>query len=294
MLVRYSNREHPNDVFSNGFGPRYDPNPDPNSHPDPRCEERERGGRGIWRGEETIKSIVIKLLRDLDFLEYVINNVSAVFVSTTVVRLNNAGNRYWWRPYNLNRIFEYVIFAPGGIDVNTTLGPHQYWNQYEIPFPGGINRVFIRYARERDENGRVIQLWVNNHFNSGGSIVASALLGFRRGSAQTIIWREDWDTGNYGHNPNELRRRAEMGDAMREPGDQMPYDEETEPAQTACWLLPGSKKEAYFFADINNINNIKIKVTPGKVSDSTLSDRTCTALNWQSLRKVCFYEKMPS
>ncbi len=44
--------------------------------------------------------------------------------------------------------FRYIIHAPGGIEVNATLGPHRFGNQSEVAFPGGIRAQNIVGAQE--------------------------------------------------------------------------------------------------------------------------------------------------
>ncbi|KAK0438169.1 uncharacterized protein EV420DRAFT_1651551 [Desarmillaria tabescens] len=62
--------------------------------------------------------------------------------------------------------FEYEIFAYGGIDVNHVLGDgHQYANQHEIAFPGGIRREFIRTAREYSGT-QLVRIWDNPRFDN--------------------------------------------------------------------------------------------------------------------------------
>ncbi len=46
------------------------------------------------------------------------------------------------------RNFRYIIYAPGGIDVNATLGDHRFDYQTEVAFPGGIRRENIVGAQE--------------------------------------------------------------------------------------------------------------------------------------------------
>ena len=79
---------------------------------------------------------------------YVANNIASVFVSTT---------RRNWAPRSRGNTFRYDIFAPGGIDVNPTLGQHIYENQMEIAFVGGIRTEYIYGAVELDGRGNQIR-----------------------------------------------------------------------------------------------------------------------------------------
>jgi hypothetical protein len=70
-----------------------------------------------------------------------------------------------WTPRNRASTYQYEIFAPGGIDINLSLGSaNRYSNQNEVTFPGGILPQYIRTAREFDANGRLVQIWSNGGF----------------------------------------------------------------------------------------------------------------------------------
>lgn len=75
--------------------------------------------------------------------QYVSNNIASVYVSTT---------RRDWTPRRRSSTFRYDIFAPGGIDVNPTLGSHRWQNQMEIAFVGGIRTDYIYGAVELDQH----------------------------------------------------------------------------------------------------------------------------------------------
>ncbi|KAI0716326.1 hypothetical protein C8Q76DRAFT_616644 [Earliella scabrosa] len=75
-----------------------------------------------------------------------------------------------WRPKSEQgeTVFEYEIFAHGGIDVNATLGKHhnkQRHTQHQVAFPGGIRTQFIRGAREW-KGGRLVRIWDNPRFDN--------------------------------------------------------------------------------------------------------------------------------
>lgn len=71
-----------------------------------------------------------------DIEKYVLVNQPSPYVSTTY---DHDLYKTWWKSgYN------YYIDAPGGIDVNKTIGDqHQWADQVEVAFPGGIARRFI-------------------------------------------------------------------------------------------------------------------------------------------------------
>lgn len=114
------NREHPERIFASGFVPRAD-----------------------------FSDYVLGLPNEVTNLRtYVATNHSSVYVSTT---------RRNWRPRSIQGTFRYDIFAPGGIDVNPTLGHHRFETQGEIAFVGGIRTEYIFGATEYGSNSRQIR-----------------------------------------------------------------------------------------------------------------------------------------
>ncbi|MFH8928267.1 ADP-ribosyltransferase [Streptomyces pristinaespiralis] len=70
-----------------------------------------------------------------DIEKYVLVNQPSPFVSTTY---DHDLYKQW------NSAWNYYIDAPGGIDVNRTIGDtHRWAEQAEVAFPGGIARDFI-------------------------------------------------------------------------------------------------------------------------------------------------------
>ncbi|PWI20487.1 hypothetical protein DI272_15645 [Streptomyces sp. Act143] len=71
-----------------------------------------------------------------DIEKYVLVNQPSPYVSTTY---DHDLYKTWWKSgYN------YYIDAPGGIDVNKTIGDtHKWADQVEVAFPGGIARKYI-------------------------------------------------------------------------------------------------------------------------------------------------------
>ncbi|MFJ4469283.1 ADP-ribosyltransferase [Streptomyces sp. NPDC089424] len=71
-----------------------------------------------------------------DLEAYVLVNQPSPFVSTTY---DHDLYKKWWKSgYN------YYIDAPGGIDVNRTIGDtHKWADQVEVAFPGGIDRKYV-------------------------------------------------------------------------------------------------------------------------------------------------------
>ncbi|MFI9625591.1 ADP-ribosyltransferase [Streptomyces sp. NPDC052042] len=70
-----------------------------------------------------------------DLQEYVLVNQPSPYVSTTY---DHDLYKRWKAAFN------YYVDAPGGVDVNKTIGDtHKYADQVEVAFPGGVDRTFI-------------------------------------------------------------------------------------------------------------------------------------------------------
>ncbi|WP_031487133.1 ADP-ribosyltransferase [Streptomyces bicolor] len=71
-----------------------------------------------------------------DLEQYVLVNQPSPYVSTTY---DHDLYKKWWKSG-----WNYYIDAPGGIDVNKTIGDtHKWADQVEVAFPGGIDRKYI-------------------------------------------------------------------------------------------------------------------------------------------------------
>ncbi|WP_155055623.1 ADP-ribosyltransferase [Streptomyces blattellae] len=71
-----------------------------------------------------------------DIEKYVLVNQPSPYVSTTY---DHDLYKTWWKSG-----WNYYIDAPGGIDVNKTIGDtHKWAEQVEVAFPGGIHRKYI-------------------------------------------------------------------------------------------------------------------------------------------------------
>ncbi|KMS72320.1 hypothetical protein ACM01_23535 [Streptomyces viridochromogenes] len=71
-----------------------------------------------------------------DLEQYVLVNQPSPYVSTTY---DHDLYKNWWKSG-----WNYYIDAPGGIDVNKTIGDtHKWADQVEVAFPGGIARKYI-------------------------------------------------------------------------------------------------------------------------------------------------------
>jgi hypothetical protein len=81
-----------------------------------------------------------------DLAAYVDRNQPSPFVSTSY---DHDLYKQWKSAYN------YYIDAPGGIDVNETIGDtHRWADQVEVAFPGGVARSFIVKACPVDKPSR--------------------------------------------------------------------------------------------------------------------------------------------
>jgi hypothetical protein len=61
--------------------------------------------------------------------------------------------------------YRYHIEAPGGIDVNKTLGPHIFEHEKEIAFPGGVASRFVKGANRVNPDGSLGEWIPNPGFN---------------------------------------------------------------------------------------------------------------------------------
>jgi uncharacterized protein YukE len=89
-----------------------------------------------------------------DLLGYVKNNDPSAFVGTTQNEVLDWGSK-----------FRYEIQAPGGVDVNQTLGKVYFPAEQEIAFPGGIQPQFIKGANPLSPTGGPGDWIPNSGFN---------------------------------------------------------------------------------------------------------------------------------
>ncbi|WP_218924481.1 enterotoxin A family protein, partial [Bacillus cereus] len=131
-------------------------------------------------------------LEDTDLYNYAKSNHKSFFVSTTKTQLKK--KNYVWTPRSATTgiIYQYEIYAPGGLDVNESLSNESPWpNQMEVAFPGGIRPEFIRSVREMS-NGRVQRVWINPNFMDPGGLPEIAT----RSSTPQVMWYNDHPNGN--------------------------------------------------------------------------------------------------
>ncbi|EMD32680.1 hypothetical protein CERSUDRAFT_118446 [Gelatoporia subvermispora B] len=139
-LSRWDDR-HPHAIFRYGFKPKIKPL-----------------GIGELKDE------------DLDLYSFIKKDMSSLFVSATRYAEDPLSQEMQrWIPANPQGLYEYEIFAHGGIDVGLTLnfrtGISLSAHHQEIVFPGGIRSELIRSAREYDKAGYVTRVWRNLRFD---------------------------------------------------------------------------------------------------------------------------------
>ncbi|MFD9433358.1 ADP-ribosyltransferase [Streptomyces sp. NPDC060002] len=97
----------------------------------------------LWRSDNRAPEVVFDegfypkdvVNGQYDIEKYVLNNQASPYVSTTY---DHDLYKRWKSNYN------YYIDAPGGIDVNRTIGDtHKYADQAEVAFPGGVARQYV-------------------------------------------------------------------------------------------------------------------------------------------------------
>ncbi|XP_045484330.1 pierisin [Pieris rapae] len=147
---------------------------------------------------------------ETDLYGFAKNNHPSFFVSTTKTQRNK--KKYVWTPRSANRgiVYQYEIYAPGGVDVNESLLHESPWpNQMEVAFPGGIQNIYIRSAREL-QDGRIQRIWINPNFLDPGELEPIA------SSSRTpnVIWRENHPDGNHKDSDGRSKRSASFNDDL--------------------------------------------------------------------------------
>ncbi|ARF67010.1 hypothetical protein B7C51_03105 [Paenibacillus larvae subsp. pulvifaciens] len=130
-----------------------------------------------------------------DLYEYVKSNTKSIYVSTTKTRYKDGKRQQPWSPRTRDNgvIYQYEIFAPGGIDVNRSFGEQSPWpNQLEVAFPGGISPEFIRSVREIHD-GRIQRIWINPNFQDPGELEGISA----SSSTEQVLWHPDHPDGNH-------------------------------------------------------------------------------------------------
>ncbi|KAG9126157.1 hypothetical protein FRC07_004676 [Ceratobasidium sp. 392] len=263
-LLRWD-RRHPNTIFQEGFQPRATP------------------------GDEA------SLVRaNADLGEYVDHNVPSIFVATTRYRPHHdTGRPTRWVPRDLANQFEYEVFAPGGIDVNLSLGRrNQYWNQHEVSFAGGIRREFIRTARQYNGTGHVVAIWHNEFFDptASGAVHEAELWMLPDPVCRSSLDRHYW----MGPPEDRPQRRVLMRAPTKEPlhgNGELQEDElmrdgcSTPHPSRAAFLNPYNPKEAYFFAD--TLYTLVV-ASPMTSEDKIVNGPKHIATEWPSLKAAGF------
>lgn len=138
---------------------------------------------------------------DTNLYDYVEDGTPNIYVSTTRTLYNREGQPLeTWVPNerNTTHFYEYEIYAPGGIDINATLGERSpFPDQQEIAFPGGIDRRFIRSVRQY-HNGELVRIWLNPHFE--GTLEQPAIQATH--DTEFLWWFENHPQGGDRNNDN--------------------------------------------------------------------------------------------
>ncbi|XP_045512175.1 pierisin-like [Pieris brassicae] len=147
---------------------------------------------------------------ETDLYGFAKNNHPSVFVSTTKTQRDK--KKYVWTPRSANRgiVYQYEIYAPGGVDVNESLLHGSRWpNQMEVAFPGGIQNIYIRSAREL-RNGRIQRIWINPNFLDPLELenIASS------SRTPNVIWRRDHPDGGHKDSDGRSKRSASSDDDL--------------------------------------------------------------------------------
>ena len=270
--------EHPNNVFHIGFMPR------------------SRPAQGQYPTAQ------------FNLAQYVAHNTESIFVGTTRLTRNAQGRlTLWERRLTLatQHRFHYEIFAYGGIDVNHVLGDtHEYANQHEIAFPGGIRPQFIRSAREF-QGTHLVAIWDNPRFdpsaNGRHAPHWDLLPHVIRGTPVPVYFFTERDQGllppieePHAHHDELRRRRREAGhdedkdDAMHGSGAQVVDNlVDTSPIprlSRTCFLDPRGNGRAYFSGNQYAVINVR----PGTTSDTLEAGPKPIIGNWPSLFKAGF------
>lgn len=266
-LVRWD-RRHPDVVFNDGFQPHVAP---------------------------TDESGIVAANADLG--AYVDSNIDSVFVGTARYYRNPDTNRPTrWVPRNIVNMFEYEVFANGGIDVNLSLGTsNRFFNQHEVAFPGGIRPEFIRTARQYNEAGRVVAIWANPNFDisaSGGAHPAelAMLPDPVCGSSIDVHY---WMGPPEDRPPQRMLRRVRpraTDEPLHEDGSPLADEIMTDTCPVArptraSFLNPYNTQEAYFFADTRYA---LVKVAPGTTDDTIVNGPKLIVREWPSLKAAHF------
>ncbi|XP_047506098.1 pierisin-like isoform X3 [Pieris napi] len=151
---------------------------------------------------------------ETDLYGFVKNNHPSIFVSTTKTQRQKK-RKYVWTPRSASRgiVYQYEIYAPGGVDVNDSFSDASpYHNQMEVAFPGGIQNIYIRSAREL-HNGRIQRIWLNPNFLDPGDLETIA------SSSRTpqVVWRINHPDG--GHKDGRSERSAGSHDDLMYGGE---------------------------------------------------------------------------
>ncbi|AXF39515.1 putative toxin [Paenibacillus phage Yyerffej] len=228
ILAMYLHRSLPVELFDIGFSWRNNEITDEDGKT--KIPERQRLLRWDRRppNEILINGFVPQVinadpsLEETNLFRYVKSNTKSIFVSTTKTKYKN-GKRYQpWSPRTRDNgiVYQYEIFAPGGVDVNRSFGEQSPWpNQLEVAFPGGIRPEFIRSVREL-QNGRIQRIWINPNFQDPGNLEGISA----SSSTEQVMWHPDHPDGN--HKDPNVYSSTNSDEDMFGPNGDVPDEEE--------------------------------------------------------------------
>ncbi|XP_022128234.2 pierisin-like [Pieris rapae] len=190
---------------------------------------------------------------ETDLYGFAKNNHPSIFVSTTKTQRNK--KKYVWTPRTANRgiVYQYEIYAPGGVDVNESLLQESPWpNQMEVAFPGGIQNIYIRSARELHD-GRIQRIWINPNFLDPNELEPIA------SSSRTpnVIWRMNHPDGGHKDSDGRSKRSASSDDDLMYGGagdvEEDTYGDEinSKPFPSGEFTIE-SIKDSNFFLDLTD------------------------------------------
>ena len=226
-----------------------------------------------------------------DLRSFVLSGDESIFVSATNCSRDMIGGRVTrWKPDNCANLYEYEIFAYGGIDVDRSMVKlHPSVRKGDVVFPMGIRREFVRSALEYDKSGVPIRFWINGYFDvdANGASFTPTLDDYPRyiysADVPVVPWTETNNTYNRIKAPDGARI---IGDVMSKLQGQLRAIQvesllDQTVARTAM-LLPKANGEAIFFADTRAITiNIMDDVCTSPSGTAVVIDKT-----WSSLAQL--------
>ena len=226
-----------------------------------------------------------------DLYAFKVNKKNSVFVSATNCFADrDQGVTTRWVPNDYETIgrnailYEYEIFAHGGIDVDRSLvDVSADLRKGDVAFPGGIRCDFVRSAIEYDPTGKPVRYWLNGNFDleANGAPYIPKTDELPPHVYPPGIPVAMWTKGNVTNRPKPPPTTGLSDDIMAIfNGVQKPVhikDEINRPIGRAAFLLPFATDEAYIASDTRAV---RFKVMADQVVKSVKNiDHTFTTLD---------------